>query len=196
VCEKLLSCYANYGCISFPPIPRICLANDSIVPMKQLTIKNLAEPEGQAWWIVKGLNPDYDCYICQTMQLNQVNSTLWDYKVQYEVYLRDGSLKSITQHIPIPPNSKNISFVIQYAGLKHSTTWWLLNEADDKSWIAMYYCGSSLQWNYEGAVVYARNHTLSNNSYQSISDTYKSVLGIDFSQFCDVRNPEDCPIRV
>jgi len=132
----------------------MCLANDSIVPMKQLAIKDLAEHH--AWWIVKGLDPDYDCYVCQTIQLHQINSSLWDYKAQYEVYLRNGSLKSITQHIihipSQPPNSKNISFIIQYAGLNHSTIWWLLNEADDKSWIAMYYCGSSLQWNYEGAV--------------------------------------------
>lgn len=193
VYEKLMTCFTDYECISFPPIPRMCLANDGIVPFKQLTIKDLA---AEQWWVVKGLNQVYDCYPCQTVQFNQINSKLWDYMPQYEVYLHNGSLELVTQHLPIasqPPNSKNISFVYHDVGLKHSETWWLLNEADDKSWIAMYYCGNTLQWYYEGALVFARNQTLSDNYYQSISDTYKSILGVDFSQFCNVRNSDNCP---
>jgi len=198
VCENVSSCYTHYGCISFPPIPNMCLANDSIVPIKRLSIKNLAE---HRWWVVKGLNKDFDCNLprCQATQFKQINSTWWDYEAQYEVDLRNGSIESITQHFPIPnqpPNSKNISFILQEEGLKHSETWWLLNEADDKSWIAMYYCANNHFFYFEGATVFSRDRTLSNTSYQSIFNTYKSVLGIDYSHFCDIHNPDDCFKRV
>jgi len=124
---------------------------------------------------------------------------LWDYEAQYEVDLRNGSFESITQHFPVPsqpPNSKNISFILQEEGLKHSETWWLLNEADDKSWIAMYYCANTHLVYFEGAAVFARDRMLNDTSYQRIFNTYKSVLGLDYSQFCDVHNPKDCFKRV
>ena len=191
--EKLMTCYTNYQCISFPPIPSYCRANATTKMLKQLSIKDLAE---HSWWVVRGLNSVYDCYPCQTIQFNQINSTFWDYNPLYQVYLVNGSLKLVNQHMTIgsqPPGANNVSFVYHDVGLKHTETWWLLDEAEDKSYFAMYYCGSTLQWNYEGALVLSRNRTLGDAAYQKISAAYKSVVGHDLSEFCNIDTSERCP---
>ena len=67
----------------------------------------------------------------------------------------------------------NISFVYHDAGLVHNETWWLLDKANDGSFIAMYYCGNSLHWNYEGSLVLARNKTLSAQVYVNVTAAYQ-----------------------
>lgn len=127
------------------------------------------------WWVVKGYHPVYDCYPCQQLLFHEINSTSWTYYTQYQVYLTNGTLKLVSLGAVIPMSQPwmNISFVYHDAGLVHNETWWLLDKANDGSFIAMYYCGNSLHWNYEGSLVLARNKTLSAQVYVNVTAAYQ-----------------------
>ena len=188
--EKLMGCLTSKKCISFPPIPNTCRA-PNIHPLKNLSTSDLMGD----WWIVRGYHPVYDCYPCQRVHFKPINSSYWYYSPQYQVYLLNGSLELVTQHTVIPsvPAGRNISFVYDDIGLLHYETWWLLDKADDGSYIIMYYCGNTLQWYYEGALVFARNRTLNASAYGDIARSYQKAVGLDFSKFCNTTTDATCP---
>ena len=187
---KFVGCFSDYQCIGFPPIKNTCRA-PNVHPIKQLSIKDM---QG-SWWVVKGYHPVYDCYPCQRLYLTPYNASFWNYTPVYQVYLTNDSLELVTQHMTIPtsPAGKNISFVYHDVGLVHYETWWLIDKAEDGSYLQMYYCGHTLQWNYEGALVLARNRTLDDGAYASIASSYQKAVGLDFSQFCNTSTSTSCP---
>ncbi len=190
VYENFMSCLSNHKCISFPPIPNTCRGS-IVAPLKNLTMKDI---QG-AWWVVKGFHPVYDCYPCQHLLFEPINATSWSYSPEYQVYLVNGSLSLASQHM-IMPNSapgKNISFVYHDVGLEHYETWWLIDKADDGSYALLYYCGNTLQWYYEGALVFARNRTLSEDAYKSIASAYQHAVALSTASFCDTSTLPSCP---
>lgn len=176
--------------MAFPPIPSQCKGPGNVTVLKKFATKDL---EG-AWWVVKGLHPVYDCYPCQHLVFKQINATAWAYTPKYQVYLVNGSL-TVTDDRYIIPNTtagSNISFTYYDLGLVHHETWWLIDGADDKSYILLYYCGNTLQWYYDGALVLARDTALSASDYTAIAASYSKATGLDLTKFCDT-STKQCP---
>ncbi len=190
VYDKFMSCLSDHKCIAFPPIPNTCRA-PNVHPLKSLSLKDI---QG-SWWVVKGYHPVYDCFPCQLIKFEPINATAWNYLPKYEVYLVNGSLLLVSQNVVMPyaQRGKNISFVYHNVGLEHFETWWLIDQADDRSYTLMYYCGNTLQWYYEGAMVLARNRTLSDEAYKKIAVSYKAAVGLNTADFCDTRASLSCP---
>ena len=179
--QYFIRCLASHDCMSFPPIPKTCRA-PNIHPLKQLSVKDL---QGE-WWVVNGLHPVYDCYPCQKLYFTAINQTSWNYSTNYQVYQANGSLSLVFLQTVLFNNipGSNITLVYDDIGLKHYETWWLIDKAEDSSFILMYYCGNTLQWNYEGALVLARNTTLSTTAYRQIAASYNQAVGLDTDSFC------------
>lgn len=190
--QHFLRCVTDtaHQCIKFPPIPKTCRA-PNIHPLKKLSVKDL---QGN-WWVVKGLHPIYDCYPCQTIYFSPINETAWNYTSYYQVYQANGSLSLayLQTVISISDPENNISFAYDDIGLMHYETWWLIDKADDSSYLLLYYCGNTLEWNYEGAQVLARNTTLDAAAYVRIAASYQEALGLKLSDFsCNTRT-QHCP---
>ena len=186
--EDFMGCVSGYQCIAFPPINNTCRA---VHPLKQLSFKDVPGD----WWVLKGHHPVYDCYPCQRFELTPINETFWNYSALFQVYLINGSLKLWSLNVPIPssPPGQKISFVYNYVGLYHHETWWLIDKAEDGSYALMYYCGHTLQWYYEGALVLGHNRALSNAAYANIASAFQQAVGLDTSKFCTPSTSTSCP---
>ena len=183
--EKFMECIGDNKCMSLSPIPSQCKAPNNITLLKKLpsTVLN------GSWWVVKGNHPVYDCYPCQHLLFKRINSTSWAYTPKYQVYLVNGSLglSSDTYIFPNTTAGEKIHFLYHDVGLSHSETWWLIDEADDKSYVLLYYCGNTLEWYYDGALVLSREKTLSSSAYEKIAKSYKKATGLDTGTFCNTR---------
>jgi len=191
VYESFMSCVSSHKCIGFPPIPSQCRGPSNVSVLKKLSTRDL---EG-FWWVVKGFHPVYDCYPCQHLLFKPVNSTSWSYTPKYQVYLENGSLVLIDDEYIIPNTTSpgsNISFAYYDVGLVHYETWWLIDGADDLSYILLYYCGNTLQWYYDGALVFSRKTSLQDSDYAKIAASYSKATGLDFTNFCNV-STAPCP---
>ncbi len=188
--DNFMSCLSDHKCIAFPPIPNTCRA-PNVHPLKSLSLKDI---QG-SWWVVKGYHPVYDCYPCQHVNFEPINATAWQYSPSYQTYLVNGSLSLVSQQFVMPnaQPGKNISFSYHELGLQTFETWWLIDQADDGSYTLIYYCGTTMQWHYEGALVFARDRTLSDEAYKSIAVSYKAAVGLNFMDFCEPNTSLSCP---
>ena len=186
--QKVMECIGDNKCLSLPPIPSQCRGPNNVTLLKKLPTSAL----NGSWWITRGYNPVYDCYPCQHMVFKLIDSTSWSLSSTYQVHQADGSMKMASISYPIPDTEagKMISFVYHEVGLIHDETWWLIDEADDKSYILVYYCGNALEWNYEGALVLSREKTLSSSAYEKIAKSYKTATGLDTATFCRVKTDQ------
>ena len=78
-------------------------------------------------------------------------------------------------------------------GLIHYETWWLLDKDDNFGYMLLYYCGSTLQWNYEGAQVLSRTTTLNESAYTQITSSYEQAVGLKLSDFSCNTGTKNCP---
>ena len=186
VYDDFIGCLGTHKCINFPSIPNLCKGPDHIKIQKNIS---LSEMEGQ-WWVLRGHNPVYDCFPCQRNTIQKVNSTAWSYRPSYEVYLVNGSLKSVSQSGAIVDNAPNPGFNISLvdAGLVNYQTWWVFDRVEDDtagiSYYLIYYCGNSLQWNFQGAIVYSKAAVLADAVVPAITESFKTNAGLDYSSFC------------
>ena len=183
--KKFMECIGDNKCMSLSPIPSQCKAPGNITLLKKIPAIAL----NGSWWVVKGHHPVYDCYPCQHLFFKQINSTSWAYTPKYQVYLVNGSLGLSTDTYIFPNTTagEKIHFLYRDVGLSHSETWWLIDEADDKSYVLLYYCGNTLEWYYDGALVLSREKTLSSSAYEKIATSYKKATGLDTGTFCNTR---------
>ena len=189
--KGMMACLTDHVCWSFPEIPKTCKA-PNVHPIKPLS---LADIQGH-WWVIRGYHPVYDCYPCQQLFFEPINKTAWSYTPRYQAYKTDGTLYYVTNQKWVMPQTTpgaKIPFTYHDVGMDHYETWWLIDKADDSSYAQMYYCGNTLQWNYEGALVFAKNRTLSDDDYTKIAAAYKQAVGLDLQQFCYARTAESCP---
>ena len=188
--ESSMKCVSDHKCISFPPIPSQCVAPQNLTILKKLSVQDLKG----SWWVMGGYHPVYDCYPCQHLTFSQINATAWTYLPKYQVYLENGSLALVDDSYIIPNTTpgENISFVYHDVGLSHYETWWLVDAAEDMSYILLYYCGGTLQWYYDGALILSRNTTLPDTAYTAIAASYAKSAGLDFNKFCKTK-VQQCP---
>ncbi len=190
--DDAMKCLSEKGCIKFPSIPVQCKGPYHIIFQKNITLNEL---EGK-WWNLRGFNPVYDCYPCQ-LNLFQSGSPDWSYKASYKAYYTDGSLKPVTLSGSAANSSSLPGFNVSVvnAGLLINSTWWVFDSIIDSSsgntYYLVYYCGNSLEWGFEGALVLSATPSLSNNVAGSIKDSFQENVGLDFSSFC-VPSLNDC----
>ena len=188
---NFMSCLTENKCVSFPPINNTC-RGPNVHPLKQLSLKDL---QG-TWWTVKGYHPVYDCYPCQHLNFTPINATFWGYTPTYQGYLTNDSLKLVSENMVMPLSAAgtNISYSYHTGGLEQRETWWLIDRADDGSYVLVYYCANTLdQWYNEGALVIARNRTLAEGAFVSIASSFTKAVGLDLSQFCTPTTSTSCP---
>jgi hypothetical protein len=109
------------------------------------------------------------------------------YNPLYQVYLANGSLSLINQSGYLnTATTAQAGYRISFddAGSGNYENWWVIDKADDNSYYLIYYCGSVLQWSFEGAIVYNRDGKLSDSDVTAITDSYKKATGLNFSNFC------------
>lgn len=177
---KFMSCLGEHQCMH---LPTSTCKGPNITITKQVP---LADLHG-SWWVIRGYHPVNDCYPCQNDTLYPYNSTAWVYSPHYEVYLANGSLGLVKQSgfLMNGTTSKDgYSIVFEDAGVGNHERWWVIDKADDNSYVLVYYCGSLLQWNFEGAIVFAHDPKLTDDDVAAITASYKAALGLDFSKFC------------
>ena len=188
----LMTCAEDNNCANFPPIPSQCKAPGNISIQKKISTKDLLG----SWWVVAGRHPVYDCYPCQHLHFNKINgsNTTLEYLPFYQVYLANGSLSVASDPyiIPITSPGENVSFVYHDTGLTHTETWWLIDEAEDQSYVLIYYCGNTLQWYYDGALVFSKETSLPASALTDVAKTYAKATGLDFSTFCKT-STSPCP---
>ena len=186
---SFMTCLAAHKCMNLPSIPNTCKGPNNITISKQVPLEDLKG----SWWVIRGYHPIYDCYPCQNDTLFPHNSTTWVYSPHYEVYLANGSLGLIKQSGYLKNGTtakEGYSIAFEDAGVSNYETWWVIDKAKDNSYVLVYYCGSLLQWYFEGAIVFAHSPTLSDADTAAITASYKAATGLDFAEFCspDVTN--------
>ena len=184
--SNFVTCLDDHKCLKFPSIPGQCKAPGNITILKQLSTSDL---DG-SWWVVGGRHPVYDCYPCGHLFFEQLNSTTWKYVAKYQFYLPDESLGTMhdVYYIPDTQPGSPISFVSHGHGMKNKETWYLVDGAEDGSYILQYYCGYSLGWHYDGFLILSRKKTLSPSTMSTtIADAIRRTTGLDLSTFCTPR---------
>jgi hypothetical protein len=178
-------------CLTLDTIPDTC--KQSVTPLKQLSTADL---KGN-WWVLKGYHPVYDCYPNKCLQFSSMaqQAGSMDFKTTFQGYMVNGSRVKVSGEATVPSSSPGspISFDITGLGPSLSMKWWLIDQADDKSYILVYYCGSRLQWGYEGAMVLSMKQTLSDADYTKIGASYMSAVGLKMADFCTVAATSSCP---
>ena len=190
--NDFMQCLGEHSCITFPSIPSTCRAPQNITILKEVPISEIMGD----WWVVRGHNPVYDCYPCQSNRFKFHNSTALIYNPLYQVYLANGSLSLINQTgflNTATTAQKGYSIVFDDAGFGNFETWWVIDKAEDNSYYLIYYCGNVLQWNFEGAIVFTKDGKLPDAAIPAITASYKKATGLDFSGFCSPATGASCP---
>ena len=189
---NFMTCLSVHKCMDLPSIPNTCKGPSNVTLLKEISISELKG----AWWVVRGYHPVYDCYPCQNDVLMPNNATMWVYSPHYQVYLANGSLGLIEQSgfmdISTTPQA---GYAIRFedAGVSNVERWWIVDMAEDNSYYLVYYCGSLLQWYFEGAIVFSKTPVLSEDAVPAITESYKKSLGLDFKKFCSPKAGTGCP---
>ena len=146
-----MTCNTDNKCLILDTIPDICKQN--VKPLKQLSPADL---KGN-WYVLKGYHPVYDCYPNKCLEFSPMaqQAGSMDCKATYQTYLVNDSLTQVSAETTVPSSSPGspISFVINSLG-SIGFKWWLIDQADDKSYILVYYCGNWLQWGYTKVLWY------------------------------------------
>jgi hypothetical protein len=189
--QDFIGCVGGHKCISLPPIPSQCRGPENVTLLKKLSTQDL----NGSWWVIKGMNPVYDSYPCQHLTFTRLSSQYWHFLPRYQVFLENGSLMLYADpYDKFPDASPGESIAFQYgdAGMPHFEHWWLIDAADDKSYILNYYCGYVLDWHFEGALVFSREKDLPDSAASAIAESFSKSVGLDYSKFHSL-NTHGCP---
>lgn len=186
---KFMQCAEEHKCIGLPSVPSQCRAPGKLTLLKKLSSDILIG----TWWVVKGYHPVFDCYPCYHSEFKRMNATYMSYTPKYQAYLANGSLGLVESHFIFPNTTPGASIPLrEKLGVAENQTWWLIDAAQDNSYVLVYYCGNVLQWYYDGALVLAKGKTLSDFNMANIAASYSRALGLNSAQFCSVKNTV-CP---
>ena len=174
--------------------------------------------DGSPWYKTDGLNPNYDLFDCQTntfqasssLTSNNPNSEL-DMGIFFRVKRPEESgggywENALTEHMIVDaviqpksaeanPTGRTMHTSGKMYGLQFAENWYILGESDGSNNIPPFklvaYKGHTLQGNYEGAFVYAKEPVLPDAAKPAIRDAAMRA-GLDFDQFTRIDNT--CPV--
>ena len=158
------------------------------------------------WYKTDGLNPNYDLFDCQTNTFHASGSD--SSELDMDIFFRvnrpatsGGGFweNALSEHMvldAVVPQAENPSKRTMHTsgkmyGLQFSENWYILGESDGKGDVPPFklvaYKGHTLQGNYEGAFVYAKEPILPQEAVPAVQEA-ASKAGLDFSQFTRIDN--------
>jgi len=163
------------------------------------------------WYKTDGLNPNYDLFDCQsntfefasTAPGKEANDEL-DMGIFFRVVRPDEAgggfwENSLTEHMvvdaanPEVPNplGRTMHTEGKMYGLKFNENWYIIGESDGKGDIPAFklvaYKGHTLQGNYEGSFVYAKERILPEAAVPAVREA-AAKAGLDFDKFTRIDN--------
>lgn len=160
--------------------------------LKDFDVKKM---EGK-WYKVRGYNPKYDCYPCQSNTFRYLPETN---QMETEVKLRVARLKSggfwentLTEKMDIQgPSDRSTLFAKgEIFGLSFQEEWYVL--AADEDFVLTAYVGNNLQDAYRGSFVYARTPELP-AALEAKVKAAAEKNGYTWTKYCTVDNA--CPAQ-
>lgn len=173
------------------------------------------------WYKTDGLNPNYDLFDCQTNTFEPAaddNSEL-DMGIFFRVRRPEETgggfwENSLTEHMVVDavktaapgvavanaaeesnPNGRTMHTSGKMYGLQFAENWYILGESDGSSGVPPFklvaYKGHTLQGNYQGAFVYAKEPILPAAARPAVREA-ASRAGLDFDKFTRIDNT--CPV--
>lgn len=164
-----------------------------------------------SWYKTDGLNPNYDMFDCQTntfsIDTNAGNdASEIDMGIKFRVNRPKESgggfwENALTEHMVIDAirkednqSGRTMHTAGKMYGLTFEENWYILGESDGKGDIPEFkvvaYKGHTLQGNYDGSFVYAKESVLPSAAVPAIRDILSSN-GLDFNEFKRIDNT--CP---
>ena len=161
------------------------------------------------WYKTDGLNPNYDLFDCQsnTFEFTDDKKHELDMGIFFRVprpeeYGGGFWENSLTEHmvvdaaIPDVPNptGRTMHTAGKMYGLKFAENWYILGESNGDKDVPPFklvaYRGHTLQGNYEGAFVYAKESILPSAAVPAVTEA-AAKAGLDFGKFTRIDNT--CP---
>jgi len=158
------------------------------------------------WYKTDGLNPNYDLFDCQTNTFEKTGND--DSELDMGIFFRVNRPASsgggfwenaLTEHmvvdavLPETPNpaKRTMHTAGKMYGLQFTENWYILGESDGKKDVPPFklvaYKGHTLQGNYEGAFVYAKEPILPAAAVPAVKEAARNA-GLDFEQFTRIDN--------
>ncbi|GKY98227.1 hypothetical protein MPSEU_000780400 [Mayamaea pseudoterrestris] len=156
------------------------------------------------WYKTDGLNPNYDLFDCQSNTFQQTSPNELDMGIFFRVKRPAESgggfwENALTEHMVVDEPSSDPTVSTMHTsgkmyGLTFQENWYILGESDGSKGIPPYklvaYKGHTLQGNYEGAFVYAKERILPAAAVPSVKEA-AAKAGLDFDKFTRIDNT--CP---
>lgn len=161
------------------------------------------------WYKTDGLNPNYDLFDCQsnTFEFTDDKKQELDMGIFFRVPRPDeygGGFweNSLTEHMVVDaqmpdepnPTGRTMHTAGKMYGLKFAENWYILGESNGDKDIPPFklvaYRGHTLQGNYEGAFVYAKEPILPSAAVAAVTEA-AAKAGLDFGKFTRIDNT--CP---
>lgn len=166
------------------------------------------------WYKTDGLNPNYDLFDCQsntfdTVETTQNDASELDMGIFFRV-IRPENIgggfweNSLTEHMVVDaagsnkdlpnPTGRTMHTEGKMYGLTFNENWYIVGESDGKGDIPAFklvaYKGHTLQGNYEGSFVYAKESVLPTAAIPAVKEA-AAKAGLDFDKFSRIDNT--CP---
>jgi len=165
------------------------------------------------WYKTDGLNPNYDLFDCQSNTFTLSPGAEDGSELDMGIFLRvsrpaelGGGYwdNDLTEHMVVDaapsnaglpnPSKRTMHTEGKMYGLSFYENWYILGESDGKGDVPPFklvaYKGHTLQGNYEGAFVYAKEPKLPEAAKQAVRDV-AAKAGLDFEKFTRIDNT--CP---
>lgn len=158
------------------------------------------------WYKTDGLNPNYDLFDCQsnTFEFSSDNKGELDMGIFFRVprpqeYGGGYWENSLTEHMVVDaafpevenPTKRTMHTAGKMYGLQFSENWYILGESNGEKDIPPFklvaYKGHTLQGNYEGAFVYAKESILPKEAVPAVREA-AAKAGLDFDKFTRIDN--------
>merc|ERR1719450_1682177 len=138
------------------------------------------------WYIVRGLNPVYDCFPCQIFTCGRNSSEEPSFVIMdYQVEKLSGEVinKTVMEEIfqNLPAKQGFLQMAGTQNGLYHEEEWRILEL--NNNFIIAAYCGTMKNWVYHGAVAFSRHSPASLQELQEI-DAGLQRHGFNTEDFC------------
>ncbi|KAL3842069.1 hypothetical protein ACJMK2_020134 [Sinanodonta woodiana] len=185
--DSFMNCIVDgHHCMKLEPPDPGFRCNPPAYYMKNFTLDQLVG----SWYIVRGINPDYDCFDCQistyTPDPASSNYTLTE---KYDVTMLNRSIRHrvAVQQVQQrdPQNGGLLDYTDTLMGLTMYEKWQVIDYDITGQYAVLYYCGHmSDDWFYEGTLIYSRAPALRNVDIPTITNVLKTKVGLDFSKMC------------
>lgn len=184
VFDEFMKCAStDHQCISNdPPNPPVVCH-----PPQQVVSNFTIDLFKGSWYIVKGLNPIYDCFDCQitTYQPSSMDKTVYNVFEKFDVKTVQGGIRHRSVNETVVQAFGGIfNYTSTQLGQSTHSEWRVVHVGNGNAFLLVYYCGSiTADYFYEGSVVYSRTPTLTTDQLVELVDAFKQH-GFDYSKYC------------